>query len=804
MAATGAGRLAEARAGFEALQRDPALRADALHMLGVIAGIQGDHSSAASWIRKAIEINRNRPDFYHNLASALASAGRRDEAREARNDFGIALHVNRQYREALAVFEQILAETPNHLATLIDIAASLQELGDYRRGMGYAARVLFKARSEVPRLAALLEQVRDLLPEVYEAASQSFATPLADITGEKRALLLPKALNNFANCALRAGYVAFAEEAFALSHELAPDEALVRWNLAQVRLLRGDFEHGFAHYESRWQWQGFDFPNRQLPKPVWNGGAIAGKRLLVYAEQGFGDTIQFARFLPELTRRGAHVWFEVQQELFWLMKTAFRNDRGTEVIPRMPDPRSVYCDPPYDLHCAVMSLAKHFELKLSDLPWDTEYINAEPHAVLRWSEKLGPRNRPRVGLAWAGRPEHKRDRERSLSLMMFYEVLKIPAIEWVSLQLGAPREQIATCGAVIRDFGDELHDFAETAALIANLDLVITTDTAVGHLAGAMGKPVWILLPFVPDWRWLLDREDSPWYATVRLLRQVNFGDWDSVVGRIIDELGATFGVTIPRVQGTGSPTTDVASVAPIAACKVCAQESRLFGVVDFEKNCEERNGLNRPLSGISVHYYRCSGCGLVFTKAFDHWDRNRFSREIYNNEYAIVDPDYAESRPKADAAFLSRFFQAQRQFRFLDFAGGNGTLAELMRREGFDCLTWDPLDTEAYAPVKKGTFDVVTAFEVFEHTPSPLDTFRDAVSFLKADGILVFSTLAIDDYPPEGIKHWYVAPRNGHVTIYSKAALALIAARLGLTLHHLNQGLHLAWANRPAWLELA
>lgn len=803
MAATEAGRLAEARAGFEALLRDPALRADAVHMLGVVAGIQGDHSRAASLIREAIAINRNRPDFYHNLASALTSSGRHDEAREARNDFGIALHVNGQYREALAVFEQILSETPNYLATLVDIAASLQELGEYHRGMGFAARVLFQARAEDPRLGALLEQVRNLLPQVYETASQLLTTPLADITGEKRALLLPKALNNFANCALNSGYVSLAEKTYALSHELAPDEALVRWNLAQVRLLQGDFEHGFDHYESRWQWEGFEFPNRQLPKPVWLGGAIAGKRLLVYAEQGFGDTIQFARFLPELTRRGAHVWFEVQQELFWLMKSAFRNDHRAQVIPRMSDPRSVYGDAPYDLHCAVMSLAKHFQLKLSDLPWDTEYITAEAHAVLRWSEKLGSPRRPRVGLAWAGRPEHKRDRERSLSLMMFYEVLKIPAIEWVSLQLGAPRKQIATCGAVIRDFGDELHDFAETAALIANLDLVITIDTAVGHLAGAMGKPVWLLLPLVPDWRWLLDREDSPWYPTVRLFRQAKLGDWDSVIGRVIAELGTTFGLTVHRDRETGLPATDVSPVATIAACKVCAQASRLFGVVDFEKNCEERNGLYRPSSGIPVHYYRCSGCGLVFTTAFDHWDRNRFVQEIYNNEYAIVDPDYAESRPKADAAFLSKFFQSHRQLRFLDFAGGNGTLARLMRKEGFDCVMWDPLDAEAHAAVAKGSFDVVTAFEVFEHAPSPLDTFRDAVSFLKADGILVFSTLAIDHYPPEGIRHWYVAPRNGHVTIYSKAALTSIATRLGLTLHHLNQGLHLAWAKRPVWLEL-
>ncbi|MBI2753523.1 MAG: methyltransferase domain-containing protein [Betaproteobacteria bacterium] len=801
VAALEARHFAQARAGFEALRRDPALRADALHTLGVIAGLEGDHSSAASLIQEAIAVNRNRPEFFLNLALALAKAGKHHEARMARNDMGIALHVTKQYRDAVSVFEQILAETPNHLVTLVDIAASLNELGDFHRAMTCTARVLSNLRDRDARVLAVLEQIRAILPGVYDAATQAIEGPHADITGEERPLLLARALNNFANNALRIGSLDLAEAAYILSNALAPDEPLVSWNLSHLRLLRGDFEQGFAKYESRWQWADFNFPDRQLQKTLWRGEPVAGKRILVYAEQGFGDTIQFARLVPRLAERGAKVWFEVQQELFWLMKAAFHSDHRIEVIPRLPDPRNVYGDPPYDAHCGVMSLAKHLQLKPAELPGRSLYIGADPIAVARWSEMLGPRRHPRAGLVWAGRADHARDRDRSLSLDLFHEALALPGIEWISLQLGPPRQQIATCDAEIRDFGDELHDFAETAALIANLDLVVSADTAVAHLAGAMGKAVWVLLPFVPDWRWLLDREDSPWYPTARLFRQRELGNWDGVIQRVTAELEKHFGLTRPHRSADHAAAVDLA--AATTACKICNQQAALFGIVDFEKNCEERNGIFRAASGVSVPYYRCSNCGLVFTRAFDDWDKERFVRDIYNDDYCNVDPDYAETRPRANAEFLSRLLRNKRDVRILDYGGGSGKLAELMRRDGFDCESWEPLVQGAERRPGFRQFNVVNAFEVFEHTSSPVETFGEAVGFLKTDGVMIFSTLAIDEYPPGGVSHWYVAPRNGHVTIYSRQALAGLASRYGFTLQHVNDDLHVAWHTKPVWLQL-
>ena len=531
--------LAQARAGFEALRRDPTLRADALHMLGVLAGLEGDDRRAASLIEEAILIDRNRPEFHRNLALARSKAGEHEAARSARHDFGVALHVNRRYREAVPIFEEILREVPAHLGVLVDLAASLHELGEYPKALRCTATVLLALRHRDGRVAELLERIRAAMPETYAAVAQSISTPRIPV--EQQPDLLPKSLNNFANAALRSGLVDLAEAAYALSYALAPDEALVRWNLSHVHLLRGDFEHGFAHYESRWQWTGFNFPDRQLAKPLWGGEPVSGKRILVYAEQGFGDTIQFARFVPQLAGRGARIWFEVQPELFWLMKSAFRSEHRIEVIPRMPDPRRVHGDAPYDFHCGVMSLAKHLRLKLADLPGATCYLAAESEAVSRWSEKLGPRVQPRVGLVWAGRPDHARDRERSLSLITFHRALALPGIEWIALQVGSSREQLPTCGAQIRDFGDALHDFSETAALIANLDLVIAADTAVAHLAGAMGKEVWILVPQIPDWRWLLDRTDSPWYPTARLYRQPRIEDWNSVIDKVTQDLGERF-----------------------------------------------------------------------------------------------------------------------------------------------------------------------------------------------------------------------------------------------------------------------
>jgi tetratricopeptide (TPR) repeat protein len=532
------GQIGQARAGFEALRSNAALRAEALRMLGVVAGLEGNHAQAIALFQQAIGIDRSRPEYFANLASALGACGRDAEARSARNDLGVAFHIAGRYQEAAPVFEAILAEQPNSLATLVDLAATLQELREYPRALQFALRAIGLLRRHDPRIAPHLDALSERFPNESAAAARDIADGI-DQAGADAAVLLAKALNNLGNTLIRMGQLDLAETSYRLANEIAPDEAIVRWNLSHLLLLRGDFEHGFPLYESRWQWPGFNFPERGLAKPQWKGESPGSAHLLVYAEQGFGDTIQFARFVPQMAARGARIWFEVQQELYWLMKFAFRSDPGAEVIPRQTDPRVVYGDPSYDAHCGVMSLIRYLQVKISDLPARMPYLMADPEAVTRWSEALGPRERPRVGVVWAGRPDHARDRERSIAFAQLSELFAISDVDWISVQQGPAAS--AAVGSSVRTPPGELRDFHETAALVQNLDLLITVDTAVAHLAGAMGKPAWILLPHIPDWRWLLDRSDSPWYPSVRLFRQRADGGWPEVMREVGAQLRASF-----------------------------------------------------------------------------------------------------------------------------------------------------------------------------------------------------------------------------------------------------------------------
>jgi 2-polyprenyl-6-hydroxyphenyl methylase/3-demethylubiquinone-9 3-methyltransferase len=242
------------------------------------------------------------------------------------------------------------------------------------------------------------------------------------------------------------------------------------------------------------------------------------------------------------------------------------------------------------------------------------------------------------------------------------------------------------------------------------------------------------------------------------------------------------------------------APAAGVSGCKVCREASTLYGVVDFNKNCEEQHGKFLPLAGVPVYYYRCGKCGLVFTRAFDDWDVEDYRRNIYNEGYGEVDPDYLEARPAANARQVAEFIRRGSNLRVLDYGGGNGRLSELLRRQGVRSKTWDPMEENMDNPASN-SFDLVTAFEVFEHTPAPHRTASEAVRFLKDEGVLLFSTLTVDALPPNAISFWYIAPRNGHVTVYTKESLRLLFAACGYSVHHFNDGAHLAYRRIPKWL---
>lgn len=240
-------------------------------------------------------------------------------------------------------------------------------------------------------------------------------------------------------------------------------------------------------------------------------------------------------------------------------------------------------------------------------------------------------------------------------------------------------------------------------------------------------------------------------------------------------------------------------SVGPTLPCKVCDAVAELFGVVDFSKSCEEQRGTFLPMSGVPVWYHRCPACGLIFTATFDHWPPSHFAEHIYNDGYAAVDPDYLELRPNVNAELVANFLSRGAGLRVLDYGGGNGRLAALLRARGVAASSWDVM-VDPGRP-ETAAYDVVTAFEVFEHTPTPVATCADALGCLRPDGALLFTTLTADKLPPRAAHFWYIAPRNGHVTIHTRASLSRLFARFGWQVHHYNDLLHVAFRSVPAWL---
>ncbi|MCC6207803.1 MAG: hypothetical protein IT488_06595, partial [Gammaproteobacteria bacterium] len=298
---------------------------------------------------------------------------------------------------------------------------------------------------------------------------------------------------------------------------------------AIYRLVNAEFDRGWEEYEWRWKVKEAGGA-RAFTQPLWLGrDNIAGKTILLYSEQGYGDTIQFSRYTSLVAALGARVILEVQAPLRPLMARI----QGAEQVIATGDPL-----PAFNYQCPLMSLPLAFRTGLETIPAATSYLSADPSRVAAWRTRLGQTEKPRIGIAWSGRPAFRNDHNRSVRLNELLPLLRDTAT-FISLQkeLREYDREILAAHPQILHVGEELNDYDDTAALIECLDLVISVDTSVAHLAGALGKPTWILLPFNPDWRWLLDREDSPWYPATRLYRQPRPGDWESVIARIAAEL---------------------------------------------------------------------------------------------------------------------------------------------------------------------------------------------------------------------------------------------------------------------------
>jgi hypothetical protein len=325
-----------------------------------------------------------------------------------------------------------------------------------------------------------------------------------------------------------------ALQQFKKALSIDPNDAGARTNRAQTNLLLGEFEHGWREYEWRWRdgtvSHGFD------PARLWTGAQpVAGKTVFVHHEQGFGDTLQFLRFTDRLSAAGARVVLRVQDALLSLL-------HGYPGVAEVIGETAPV--PPFDYHCPTMSLAFALKIRAAGIPTQMPYLHADAARIAQWDGLFeGRPRRLRVGIVWSGNRGHLNDRNRSMRLEQLDALFDAEA-DFVSLQKDvgeADRDTLAQLvqRGALRDVSERLASFADTAALIAQLDLVIAVDTAVAHLAGALGKPVWITLPFTPDWRWQLNRSDSPWYPGVRLFRQTLRGDWSNVIGEIREALDA-------------------------------------------------------------------------------------------------------------------------------------------------------------------------------------------------------------------------------------------------------------------------
>lgn len=307
--------------------------------------------------------------------------------------------------------------------------------------------------------------------------------------------------------------------AFDRAVALQPDYAIALYNRSMLLLLRGEFAAGWSGYEQRWL-QPNAPPRLYADYPLWRGDTeLAGRTILLHAEQGYGDTIQFARYAGLVRQRGARVLLVVPPELVALMRTL---PFDVEILTS-GDPL-----PPIDLQCPLLSLPLAFGTTEATIPGPDVYLHASQQKLAEWQRRLGQTSRKRVGIVWSGSATHQNDRNRSIPPELLGELLSQPA-EFICLHKEAP----VALSPDLRWFGEDLVDFADTAALVACCDLVISVDTAAAHLAGALGRPLWLLLPYRPDWRWLLARTDSPWYPTARLFRQPALGDWRLVLSAV-------------------------------------------------------------------------------------------------------------------------------------------------------------------------------------------------------------------------------------------------------------------------------
>jgi len=527
-----AGNLAAAEAAYsQVLQQNPEYP-DALHLLGVIYTSVGKPVMAVDLIGKAIALHRGHAIYYLNLGCALDSLGRLDESINA---YQAALALKPDYAQALCNLgnaygkkgqpTQAIFVLRRALAIQPDLPEALNNLGNALQAMGDPDQAIAALRRAITVRPDYAEAHSNLGKALMHKRLLSEA-----VASSRRAIELrpdlSEAYNNLGNALFLQGEIPQATNAFRQAVAQAHHSPLAHFNLGLMLLLGGDFQNGLAEYEWRLRAPEFTPPVRPTT-PRWDGSDLAGRRILLHAEQGLGDCIQFARYIPLVKERGGRIAVVCDGVLHRLLSQLTEID--TISAPHQPLPA-------HDVQCPLPSLPYVFKTDLHSIPAKVPYLSADMKLSEVWRDRLAGETRRKIGLVWAGRASHPNDRERSIPPALLAPLQQIEGIRWISLQKDNPSGQIVP-GLDLSDWTGELTDLADAAALMSQLDLVITVDTAAAHLAGATGKPVWMLLPTAPDWRWMLNRADSPWYPTMRIFRQSQGGDWTVPLGNILEAL---------------------------------------------------------------------------------------------------------------------------------------------------------------------------------------------------------------------------------------------------------------------------
>lgn len=551
----------------------------ALGNLGNALQQAGRLNEAVATFRRALRVAPHDAALHFNLGNALAAQGELAEAAEAYRQairlaprltaahlaLGNVLQRQGRHGDAVQAYETAIRISPAVSAAHLQSGNARRALGDIKGAVAAYRRALNMNGDFAPawcNLSAVCYQ-QGLLETAIICARQAIALApgYADAFCNLGNALLALGAFRDAEAAYRAaiasapnlaaahanlgaalrdmGRLAEAEHALRTALELAPQSAPAHFNLGLVLLSAGKWEEGWPEHE--WRWHTGAMPALRLSVPQWEGEDARGRTILLHAEQGLGDTLQFVRYAPLLAARGARVILQVQRPLVRLLK-------------HLPGPSRVLAEgetpPEFELHCPLMSLPYAFGTTPATVPAgpyeNGAYLRADALLIARWQARLPPRRGAlRVGLVWAGDPRagepraHYADKRRSIPLTAFAPLGGVKGVEFFSLQWGKARKDAVPPGLALIDLMGEVSDFADTAALIAGLDLVISVDTAVAHLAGALGKPVWLLSRFDGCWRWLTKREDSPWYPTMRLFRQQAPGNWAPVIARVRAALSA-------------------------------------------------------------------------------------------------------------------------------------------------------------------------------------------------------------------------------------------------------------------------